>query len=205
VGWELCVESFNSTSWPTFKERLLETSAHIVCGQELHLVGQQVGQASAWAKSRGWKSLIMEAIPGKGEAYSSGGVGVFVRSWMGLQAIDIPGLDFQRGRLIAGLVEPPGFPQIMVASVYTVSGKGLGIESLELLQQLGSIVAARESPFIIGGTFKLTPGSCRTPALLTRSGARSWPLRGGWALAGLLLGQRQLSISLLPKHLLHVA
>eukprot|EP00972_Heterocapsa_arctica_P034786 5120924-Heterocapsa_arctica.AAC.1 len=83
--WELEVESFNSTAWKAMKERLAETSAHIVCGQELHLLGQEADHASDWARKHGWKSIILEAIPGKSEPYSSGGVGIFVRDWLGMQ------------------------------------------------------------------------------------------------------------------------
>ena len=157
MGWELRVEPYNSTTWPSFKEKLLDTSAHIGCGQELHLMGQQVGQASACAKKTGWKSLIMEAVPGKSDHYSSRRVGIFVSDWMGLQTVDVPGVDFEPGELVASLVEPPGFPQICVASVYIVSGKGLGTESLELLEQLGGVVAARESPSIVGSDFQIIP------------------------------------------------
>ena len=76
---------------------------------------------------------------------------------IGLQTFDVLGVSFEPGRLIAGLVEPPGFLQILVASIYIVLGKGLGVESLELLEQLGGIIAARESPFIVGGDFQITP------------------------------------------------
>ena len=118
----------------------------------------------------------MEAVPGKGDHYSPGGVDIFVKDWMGLQTVDAPGVDFEPGRSIASLVEPPGFPQILVASVYTVSSKNLGIESLELLEQLGSVTAAKESPFIAGGDFQITPWHWRTLALLTGWGAPCWLL-----------------------------
>eukprot|EP00972_Heterocapsa_arctica_P066470 9808774-Heterocapsa_arctica.AAC.1 len=83
------------------KERLTETSAHIVWGQELHLRGQEAEHASDWARRNGWKSTILDAIPGKTEPDSSGGVGIFARDWLGMQEVKIMGSDAAPGRLVA--------------------------------------------------------------------------------------------------------
>ena len=122
--YELLVETFNSTSWSTMKARLSETSAHILLGQEVHIVGLDAGYASGWARNRGWKCIIEQATPGKQEPFSLGGVAIFVRDWLGLSEWPTHPDDNARGRLVSGLLEAPGYGSILLVSAYVLGGRG---------------------------------------------------------------------------------
>ena len=55
--------------------------------QEHKLLERQIGQASAWARAKGWKSLWGAAAIANehvGDHSRSGGVGLFVREDLGL-------------------------------------------------------------------------------------------------------------------------
>ena len=73
-SYQLTVETYNSTSWASLKQRLAGSEAHVVLAQEVHLLGIDIEYASQWARVRGWKSIIEEAIPGRVPPFSPGGV-----------------------------------------------------------------------------------------------------------------------------------
>ena len=119
------------------KTRLLETQAHILLGQEVHLLGLDVDYASEWARSRGWKSIVEHAIPGKQEPFSSGGVAIFVRDWLGLSVWPSHPDDCARGRLVSGLLEAPGYGSILLVSAYLAQGRTWMSKAWAFLRSLG--------------------------------------------------------------------
>ena len=72
--------TFNGTSWGTAKAYLTAAPARILVllVQEHHLVGQAAAEASAWARSHGWKSLFTDAVSTEAGG-TSGGTAIFVR------------------------------------------------------------------------------------------------------------------------------
>ena len=144
------------------KTRLLETQAHILLGQEVHLLGLDVDYASEWARSRGWKSIVEHAIPGKQEPFSSGGVAIFVRDWLGLSVWPSHPDDCARGRLVSGLLEAPGYGSILLVFAYLVAGANLDEQSLGILEKLGRVLTTSIHPYIEARDFQVSPGTMAT-------------------------------------------
>ena len=52
-GFQLIIETFNSTGIRQLKQRMRNTDAHIICNQELRLIGEEVNDFKTWATRRG--------------------------------------------------------------------------------------------------------------------------------------------------------
>eukprot|EP00972_Heterocapsa_arctica_P016379 2415411-Heterocapsa_arctica.AAC.1 len=59
---------------------------------------------------------------------------------------------------------------MLVVSVYMIAGLELGLQSLELLEKLGRVLAMRDSPFIVGGDFNMNPSMLEDSGFLEMAG-----------------------------------
>ena len=124
-NYQLPVETYKSTSWASMGQRVTGTEAHVVLAQEVHLQGIDIEYVSQWARVRGWRGIIEEAIPGRVQPFSSGGVAIFARDWLGLSPWPVLAEHRQHGRLVAGTLEAPGYGRVMLVSAYMISGQNL--------------------------------------------------------------------------------
>ena len=171
-SYQLTVETYNSTSWASLKQRLAGSEAHVVLAQEVHLLGIDIEYASQWARVRGWKSIIEEAIPGRAQPFSSGGVAIFARDWLGLSPWPVLAEHRQQGRLVAGTLEAPGYGEVMLVSAYRISGQNLDEPNSRILEKLGAILGNRGCPFVVAGDFQVNPGALGSTSFLEQAGAK---------------------------------
>ena len=104
----LKVHTINANSLGTLKGLLESPSAHIVLAQEHRLAAKDdIEQASSWCLRRGWRSIWAPAniTPAKD---TSGGVAIFVRSWIGL--MELPDGISSSGRCLCCEAHLPGTP-----------------------------------------------------------------------------------------------
>ena len=101
----LKVHTISANSWGTLKGLLEASSAHIVLAQEHRLSAKgDIDQASSWCIRRGWRSLWAPANVTLADD-TSGGVAIFVRSWIGL--MELPGGISSPGRCLRSEVHFP--------------------------------------------------------------------------------------------------
>ena len=151
----LIVKTYNSTSWKAVQARLVTTDAHIMLFQEHHLSrSDQAAAAQDWLARQGWRGVLGLAT-GAIENASSGGVGIAVRSWLGLRLHDEVDLG---ARLGGASVDLPGGQTLgWFMSVYMAAGEGLSRCNLELLKTLGEKFQMVGGSFIVGGDWSMTP------------------------------------------------
>ena len=156
------METVNASGWTATKERLEATAADIVCVQEHRTPEGLVSERSAQVLKMGWKSLWAPAVttadePGTDARFTSGGVAVFVRKYMGLTLADgdhdpviIP------GRLVAGCINAPGTGPITVYSAYLTCSVGWSGPNIDLMDALAAH-ASHQNLWILGADFNMPP------------------------------------------------
>ena len=155
--FQLCCASVNATSWESMKTYLLTTKANVVCGVEMHTLGERTAEASQWAKRNGWKSVWEDATPGAAAQVSVGGVAIFVRSHLGLGPPPAGEAKVIKGRVVAALVNSPGTHWFVAYARYLHDSEGLAACNLDILSSIGQHIAAHGRPFICGADFNLSP------------------------------------------------
>ena len=155
--FSLHVVTANGTTWESLRVFLQQTSAHVVLGQEIHIMGSKVDEASQWAAKRGWKSVWSPALKGKGEHGTSGGVVILAKSFLGL--MEPPGQEAQvvPSRVVSAVVEAPATRPIQVYSAYLTNGEGLSEANVDILRRTGKHATTSGRAFIIGGDFNVSP------------------------------------------------
>ena len=115
---------------------------------ELHAVSaEDVGWFTERAGSAGWSVAVEPALP-TGAGGSMGGVAVcarrrFARLYEAVAPV--------AGRSVVVSAVMGDNTHVSLASVYCVTGKGLGVESLELLAAVAAELERRRSSFLVGG------------------------------------------------------
>ena len=163
---QLQVETVNANSVGTFKKRILESSAHVVLGQELHLSPAHIDEFVAWATRHGWRVLAEPAIP-KSEnvdpdaavgGYGTGGVCVAARDMFGLRPPEDLPKQVAPGRAIEAIVDLPGYPPCHFVSVYAECAVGVA-GNAALLEAVGERCQRRSDQLLIaGGDWNVEPG-----------------------------------------------
>ena len=164
----LLVESFNGSVWSTIRKRLRRTCAHVLVAQEHRLREAEIAEASAYALKEGFKSLWIPAVDtGTGGRQTSGGVAIFVRSWLSLSQVGGRGDDGERedrdpvmlvpGRLMAAMVAGPGIRGLVVYGVYGQCSVGLAQANIDVYEQLARHVASHDLPWLAAGDFNVAP------------------------------------------------
>eukprot|EP00959_Pyramimonas_sp_CCMP1952_P386099 8091851-Pyramimonas_sp.AAC.1 len=85
----------------------------------------------------------------------SGGVAIFVRSWLG--CLEVPGGQVVCGRALVCAFEIPGCPPFLAASAYLHHSEGLSDANLSLLSSLGVVPSTAARPWILGAGFHMDP------------------------------------------------
>ena len=168
-------ETTNCTAWSSMKERLLETSAHVVMGQELKILDHDVVEAARWAHTHGWKSAITPALRTEREGVSSG-TAIFARKAIGMEQVIEDSWVLVPGRATAAklCMGPKG--GMVVISVYLIDSIGPVEENWQSLLRVAEFISSLEVPWICGADW-----NCSSVAL-AESG---WlQLVGGCVLAG---------------------
>ena len=156
-NFDLVVETANCTRWSAAKDWLSRTTAHVVLVQELHLVGDQVGEASQWGLRVGWKSMIVPAAPGIGLG-TSGGVGIFVRDFLGCHDVAArEGPVLVPHRAAPAGVQIPGEVSILVVSAYLKDSEGLSEFNRGVVWKIGAARSSCPGRFILGAVFQVEP------------------------------------------------
>ena len=142
------------------KTLLQNTEAHLVCGQELRVLADDLPAASAWALRRGWHAVWVAAAPSLAGGPSSGGVAMFARDWIGLrpyEAVQGDGGSVAPHRLVAAVAEADGYNQILVGSGYLQSGEGTNEANLDILGRWGQTAGRWGGAWLLGADFQNTP------------------------------------------------
>ncbi len=151
--------SINSTGWGALKEFLAMTDAHLVCGQEHRLPACAIPAASAWARRHGWKSVWAPATKGPKGGWSAGTV-ILARACMGLRHPDVGGRIVEDARVVAAVVEAPGFRPFMTYSTYLHHGQGPSRANLSICASIGEHYERQGDPalqFLIAADWNLEP------------------------------------------------
>ena len=142
-------ETTNCTAWSSMKERLLETSAHVVMGQELKILDHDVVEAARWAHAHGWKSAITPALRTEREGVSSG-TAIFARKAVGMEQVIEDSWVIVPGRATAAklCMGPKG--GMVVISVYLIDSIGPVEENWQSLLRVAEFISSLEVPWICG-------------------------------------------------------
>ena len=155
--WKLTIETVNGSAWSFIKGRLEETEATVVLAQEVRLTAAFAEPASGWAARRGWTSAwAPSCCTATGRA--TGGVAIFVRSWLGFRPLAAPAVSPEYGhRVVFGLLQAPGYGDIVLGSLYLIDSIGLAPANVEILGQVGAFLGSRPEQFVIGADWQMAP------------------------------------------------
>jgi len=161
---DLEVETVNGTSWSAILHRLRTTKADVVLAQEHRCLPEAIAEASEAAKKLGWKSVWAPAKRTSDEnlddsRYSSGGVAIFARTYIGLSKTfeDEPEV-ISEARAISAKISAPGLGTVVVYSLYLVTGVGLNIDNVNILEKLAEHKRRHNLAWIAGADWNLEPG-----------------------------------------------
>ena len=152
------VVSFNGSCWPSARDFLERTTAHVVCIQETKVDGDTKAAAERWCIKHHWKPFISSCHRTQAGA-TSAGVGVLVRSHIGAVPLHGPGGPqpeegtIVKGWAIAVQVECGMRGGITVGSVYLECGIGIGINSRswQRILKISEFFNFFCTPFCLGG------------------------------------------------------
>ncbi len=171
-NFQLCIDTVNATAWGTLKRYLRYSKAHAVLAQEHHLGPDAIAAASAWALRRGWRSVFAPALEGEGVGWRAG-VAIFARAELGLSMPRAGPHVIIPGRIVAALLEAPGYRPCTLVSMYLKDGVGLNAENYSYLEAAGKCVAAQGegAPFIVGGDMQMDPSAMAAAGFAAKTGA----------------------------------
>ena len=128
---------------------MMNTNAHIICNQELRLIGEKVNDFKTWATRRGWAVEVEPAIIHN--IAPSAGVCLCAKVPLGLRAPQshkwLLGKKVQiqaalQGRFLRCMVDVPGWRMpIGVSTAYFYAGEGLSDRNKAILDEHAVIVA----------------------------------------------------------------
>ena len=133
----------------------------MVCGQELRLAPERIDQIKSWCQRRGWTCLLAASIKSPHKGPSTGGVGIFVRTYVGLRPVPAMSVVMDDGaklvedgilepaRLIAAVIELPEHPPVLVGSGYLHVGEGMSESNYKTLQKIGRAVTKWGGPWAL--------------------------------------------------------
>ena len=135
--------------------------------QELRLRPQACEQAERTAARSGW-SLSVEAAVDTAAGSTSAGVGVAVRSHLGLAMPAAPlHFDELRSRVQVRWMGAVCRGGLHLVSVYLWCTEGLSQRNLDLLQCLAGVLSRIRGPWLVAGDFNMTPDMLRASGWLT--------------------------------------
>ncbi len=163
--YSLVVDTVNGTSWGPLARYLLRTRADLLLYQEHHLGPEQIPAASALAQRLGWNSIFLPAAKGEGDGWR-GGVAVLARRCIGLSPPRVGMYEVVPARVMAVLVEAPGYRPFTAISAYLEHGQGLGDRNMEIMEEVGMFIEAQGEhvPYLLGGDMQ------NDPAVIARLG-----------------------------------
>ncbi len=152
------VVTINVTAWRSAIAFLLSTDADVLLVQEHKLGPEEVDEAVAWLRRRGWNAIMAPAGRGPNGGWSAG-VAILARPHVGLGLPLVGSEVIQPARAIAARVEPPGCRPCTVVCVYLHDGMGPAQCNMDLLRRTEVCLAAQgeDCPYIMGGDFQMTP------------------------------------------------
>ena len=117
---------------------LRETTAQVVSGQELHVVGEGVADLEREVHALGWSCAVTAAVPT--QSGSVGGVGIFVkRCVVLLRDVAVP----VEGRAVLATAAVVGGTSFTLASLYLLTGGRICDFNAEVLARTAAEVGAR--------------------------------------------------------------
>jgi len=161
--FKLKMESSSATSWEQAKVVLEATESDVLFVQEHRLLADRIPEASQWAWKRGWRSLWAPALATDKDG-ASGGVAIFVRSWLNLAKPPQDALDraewptvLATARIVAGCLTIPGGRSVVLYSVYMQTGIGWNLKNKELMRISGKHAEGHKFETVMAGDWNMTP------------------------------------------------
>ena len=151
----------------TAQSFLERTAADACLLQELRLSARQSEQAERTAARSQW-SLSIEPAADTAAGSTSAGVGVAVRSHLGLAMPRQP-LEFEnlKSRVQVRWMGAVCRGGLHLVSVYLWTSEGLSQRNMDLLQCLAGVLSRLRGPWLVGGDFNLTPDMLRASGWLS--------------------------------------
>ncbi len=156
--YSLIVDTANGTSWGPLARYLLCAKADLLLYQEHHLGPEELPAASALAQRLGWRSVFLPAEKGEGDGWR-GGVAVLARGHIGLSPPRVGAYEVVPSRVLAVLVEAPGYRPFTALSAYLHHGQGLGDANMTIMEEMGLFIEAQgmHVPYLLGGDMQNDP------------------------------------------------
>ena len=171
--WQLTVATYNGSSWKSMQDYLQVTSAQVVLAQETRVIATGLADASQWADRRGWQSLWTPSVPSAAGGPSSGGAAIFVRKELGLRrpSASVDSHQVVPARLVAAVVEAPGYGSILMMSAYLHVGAGLAQDNLTIIAKAAAVAQLHGLPWTLGADFQVLPAQVDEAGIATQAGA----------------------------------
>ena len=166
---KLTVATVNSTSWQPFKKWWMaqQTLPDLIALQEHKLRSEaDIQEASAYLKKQGYASYWSPATAGP-KGLPAGGVAVVVSTRLGTKPCETVASP---GRLVACKVQVQNEAEIIFASVYLHSGKGLKQVNLELLGVLAAAQRQESKYLVAAGDWQNQAKALDSVGWLARAG-----------------------------------
>ena len=176
--FRLIVETVNVTSRQPLKKHLLKTTSNVVLAQEIATLDDQLADLQAWGRAHGWKIVAAPSKAGVG-GKPSAGVAICVRDYLGIRCGPV-GPVVAEHRLVAAIVEAPGWPGLQVASLYLNTSQALSQANVALLALAGALFE-HNLPTLVGGDMQMMPAALTYSGLPARVGCRILAPRPGVA------------------------
>ncbi len=170
--YSLVIDTVNGTSWGPLARYLQRACADVLLCQEHHLGPADVPAASALALRLGWHSIFIPAAPGEGGGWR-GGVAVLTRAHIGMSAPRVGTFEVIPARVLAVLIEAPGYRPFTAVTAYLEHGQGLGDRNMQIMEEIGMFLEAQGTgvPFVLGGDLQNDPSELARLGFATRTSA----------------------------------
>ncbi|HIL38396.1 MAG TPA: endonuclease/exonuclease/phosphatase family protein, partial [Planctomycetes bacterium] len=165
------IETVNSTDKAPFLQRLKDSRADVVCGQELKVTEAELDRFTKAVWNLGWRCRVTPCTFGEGGGRSCG-TGVFVRRHMCIWEDPLIPSRPAGARATVVVVAGDGLAPFVVASVYAAVGEGPSPSNCRLIKDVLVPIIARGLPWLVGADWNMDPETLRLMDLPKFSGSR---------------------------------
>ena len=154
----ITIECVNPDSKGPLKQRLDATDATIVIAEETKTNELETDELKHWARRNGWKSIIVPCNAGETSQERSAGVGVFVRSGVGIGLGHIGGRPASfDARALVVKVECKAMQPIAIVATYLYHTEMWSQRNRDICSWVAEQLNAAAMPFVWGGDFNMQP------------------------------------------------
>ena len=154
--WAL--ETFNANAWRTFEKAAVGRSkADFLFGQETKVfTADACRRAQRQARKLGWNPTLSLAHQ-TAEHSASGGGAILARAGIGIVPVDKLIPDALRHRLHLSKADAIVKGGLHTLNTYLISGEGLSVGNLDILQAAAVCLKALKGPWVAAGDWNITP------------------------------------------------